>query len=134
MQVKIVTLPKQKSWGLIEYPGRPGEFYTGYDSYWPDHELNHTLGSPKKSMQMGKNVVITGDFKVNSMSRGRSAATFSGTFRGSDFEYDFGMQGMVELMQLIQSDKFGIVDGYISGVWTLAKQGTSIFLKPYVGE
>jgi hypothetical protein len=44
------------------------------------------------------------------------------------------MSGTVDLLLLLQADDhFHIVDGYIRGTWTFAKQGESIFLKPHVG-
>ncbi len=132
--MKIDKVKGPKSWGVIALPDKPGHYHTGYVGQWANGNWRSSAGrKPEECMVIGENVVITHDFKIDSMSRGRSAANFSGHFRGhEEVSYEFGMQGTMQLIELLQSGAFWIVDGYIVGRWTFAKQGSSMFLKPYV--
>lgn len=115
-------------------PNHSGHFYTGYDSSWDKGgwQLNTTIGPPKSNMRVGENVIIEGPFRITGNSRGRSAANFHGNFLDHEgFTYDLSMDGVGELWQLVQAGIFPIRADYIEGKWTIAKQGQSIFLKPY---
>jgi hypothetical protein len=126
MQIKLIEVPKQKTWALHDSGDHLGHFATGFIGY------NHAADDADEDL--GRNAIITGDFHIDGMSRGRSAANFNGHFRGhEEAGYQLGMAGMADLLLLIQSGTFRIVDGYISGRWTFAKQGQSVFLMPYVG-
>lgn len=131
MKYERIKLPKQKTWGIATHHSDPDHFHTGYVGY----DWRHSdPGEPKDRMEMGVNVVITGDLQFDGMSRGHSAANFQCHFRGHEkVEYDFGMSGTLELVQLLAAGKMEVVDGYIRGRWTIAKQGMSMFLKPYTG-
>lgn len=144
MQCEIIHLPKQKTWGVVDHPFFPGHFYTGYDRMWEHtdgvnyaawHDLHHVQQDrPDQHMEAGRNVIITGDLAIDSMSRGRSAANFKGHFYGhSKVPYEFGMSGILDLLKLIQDGAIYPVKGYLSGRWTFAKQGSNMFLKPYSG-
>ena len=132
MIIEKIINKKQKAWGVVEHPRRPGHYHTGWDgSFEYDWKNPHTT-RPKDHMTPCENVIITGDLKYNAMSRGHSAATFHATFRGhDDFEYELGMNGTLLVLQALQEGRLKIVDGYISGKWTIAKQGQTIFLMPY---
>jgi hypothetical protein len=129
---------KSKSWGVIELPYAPGHYHTGYEREWPlvgtwdeHHDATTKIGVPVENMKIGENVIITGLFRLVGMSRGRSAANFSGHFRKHEnVSYDFGMQGAMTLISYIQMGLFPVKDGFIDGRWTFAKQGNSIFLTP----
>ena len=133
MQTRIINLPKQKTWGIVENPHHPGHFYTGYVGMWGDWQSrNRAPGKPEDFMVPNKNAIITGDFKMVSMSRGRSAANFHGHFRGhEEVSYELGMKSTYDIVEALQYGRMQIVDGYISGTWSFAKQGCDIFLKPY---
>jgi hypothetical protein len=128
--MKTTLVPfKSKSWGIIPILNAEGHFFTGYVSQW-DYGSD---AKAKDRMEIGTNAIIEGDFQIDGMSRGRSAANFSGHFRDHPkVSYEFGMQGTTQLLFLIQAGTFPIVDGYIAGVWTFAKQGESVFMCPHI--
>lgn len=127
MNYERINRPK-KTWGIIELRSKPGHFHTGYVGYnWRAKEE----GNPAERMEIGVNVIITGDVQFDGMSRGHSAANFQCHFRGhEDVTYDFAMSGALDLIQLLAAEKMSVEDGYIRGQWTIAKQGMSMFLKP----
>lgn len=146
MQIEPITF-RSKSWGIIETPFLPGHFHTGYEKEWgygfdpavlggrSIWDLERQYGRPNTLMQIGKNVIITGAFRIDGFSRGRSAANFHGHFKGHEkVAYDVSMDGTAELLDVIQDGKYPVNDGYIEGRYTFAKNGQSIFLKPYLGE
>lgn len=119
MKTQMIHLPKQKTWGVFGHT-TPGHFHTGFVGFITDDPVP------------GRNAIITGDFRIVGMSRGRSAANFRGFFRGhEEVGYELGMKGTYEIIEALQSDRMAIVDGFIAGRWTFAKQGCDIFLKPY---
>ena len=128
MKTEVVTSKKKMTWGYVKHPKHDGHFYTGYsEPYYYGGTLN-----PKANMHVGENVVITGEFKITSMGRGRSAAYFGGSFRHhDDVNYDVSMSGMFEYIQMLQEcQDIDNEDGYVLSEWTFAKQGQQIFLKP----
>lgn len=124
-KVEIITNPKQKTWDLLDDPANPGHFRTGYVGC-------HGISDQGTA---GRNAIITGDFHIDGMSRGRSAANFNGHFRGHEaVGYQIGMSSLTELLLLMQSGWFPIRDGYIRGRWTFVKQGQSVVLLPLMDE
>lgn len=135
MQVELVPF-KSKSWGIIALPGHSDHFHTGYEHEWnlsDRWELNKTVGTPNANMQIGTNAIITGLFRIDNWSRGRSAANFHGHFRSrSGVSYAMSMDGVGLLWELVQNGKFPLKNGYIEGRFTFTKNGQNIFLKPEV--
>lgn len=138
MKIREISF-KSKTWGVAPHPVHEGHFYTGYsDDCYPyrSEALARGLSTdPRENMAIGKNVIIEGDFKIVGMSRGRSAANLHGHFRGHEqVTYDLALGGGLDTIKALQDDDFQIVDGYISGVWTIAKKGANIFLQPAAEE
>ncbi len=133
MQVELAPF-KSKTWGIVTLPGQPDHFHTGYEREWngPNRwDLNRSIGEPKANMQIGTNAIITGLFRIDNWSRGRSAANFHGHFKDHpNVSYEMSMDGTGDLWTLVQDGIFPLRDGYIEGRFTFSKNGQNIFIKP----
>jgi hypothetical protein len=118
---KIATKIK---WGIIPHPEVPGHFFTGYVPFSDDER-----------MEVGTNAIITHDFGIDCMKRGRSKANIIGHFRGHpEVPYSLSLSSTLDLLMLIQADIIRPVNGFLSGDWTFVKQGSDIFLAPYLRD
>lgn len=106
-----------------------GEYLTEYcrdPKGWTD--WNKDTWTPK----LGINVVLEGAVEIGSVSRGRSAAGCTVTCEGQTYYMSIG--NVVETLRLLAEGRrlISTPDGKVMGLWTFAKQGTTISLTPYV--
>jgi hypothetical protein len=128
--MEVEMIPGGKTWGVIPHPKHEGHFHTGWEHERIGGWVDGYLLSSK--MEMGKNAIMTGDFCVDTFTRGRSATGVSGHFRDhKGVSYVISLDGIAKVFNMIQQGKFIVNDGYFSSRWTFIKQGQSIFITPH---
>lgn len=136
----LIPQKKLSSWRLTQafYPDGSTETLSGYngDGFFSSHRRRqweeNARAKGAEIIDDAPNFVFYAHIKPTGYSRGRSSAIMEFDDKDGVHKFHAGMDGTFKILTALGSGKLKFVDdGYIFGVFTFVKQGTSIYIIPY---
>ena len=120
-----------KKWTIsaaIDEEGMVSKLLSGYYGVGLENNIHYKESDDYKEVP---NFIFSASIAPISMSRGRSSVITKFSVKDTDIILEFGPKTVLTLIEAVIAGQIVVVDGYLTGLFTFLKQGSSVYTTPW---